>query len=167
MGELLETVDATARAEDGPARDQVLIRHPLQPFDPRNFDAGALVRGTTWSFDPVTLEGARALSRPRSDRAPFLERALAPRAGRVVELEDLVRFVEHPVRAFLRQRLGISLRGGADEVQDGLQVELDGLERWGVGQRLLEALLAGSTAIPRSRPRSPGGRCRPGCSACR
>jgi len=150
VGELLDTVDATARGEDGPARDRILIRHPLQPFDPRNFDDGALVPGTTWSFDPVTLEGARALSAPRSGRAPFLALPLPPRAGRVVELEDLVRFVEHPVRAFLRQRLGISLRGGADEVQDALLVELDGLERWGVGQRLLEALLAGvdgNTAI--------------------
>jgi exodeoxyribonuclease V gamma subunit len=150
VGELLDTIDATARAEGGPARSQVLVRHPLQPFDPRNFDADALVRGRTWSFDPVTLEGARALNGPRSSPPPFLSRPLPARDGRVIELEDLVRFVEHPVRAFLRQRLGISLRRGADEIEDGLAVELDGLQRWAVGQRLLEARLAGvdgNTAI--------------------
>ncbi|HEY1565531.1 MAG TPA: hypothetical protein VGF68_00875, partial [Solirubrobacteraceae bacterium] len=61
----------------------------------------------------------------------------------VVELSDLVRFVEHPVRAFLRQRLGISLYSADDDVEDELSVELDGLQRWGVGQRLLEARLRG------------------------
>ena len=61
----------------------------------------------------------------------------------MLELDDLVRFVEHPVRAFLRQRLGIALRDGADEIEDGLPVELDGLGQWGVGQRLLESCLAG------------------------
>jgi exodeoxyribonuclease V gamma subunit len=61
----------------------------------------------------------------------------------VVELTDLVRFVEHPVRAFMRQRLGISLYSAADEIEDELSVELDGLQRWGVGQRLLEARLRG------------------------
>ncbi|MGI8505528.1 MAG: exodeoxyribonuclease V subunit gamma [Solirubrobacteraceae bacterium] len=150
VGELLDTIDATARCADRAARGQVLVCHPLQPFDPRNFDPGALVRGRAWSFDRVTLDGARALSAPRSSRAPFLARPLTPRGGRVIELEELVRFVEHPVRAFLRQRLGISLRGRTDEIEDGLSVELDGLGRWGVGQRLLDARLAGldgNTAI--------------------
>jgi exodeoxyribonuclease V gamma subunit len=44
---------------------------------------------------------------------------------------------------FLRRRLSISLSEVADEIDDALPVELDGLERWGVGQRMLEARLAG------------------------
>ena len=150
VGELLDTIDATVRREDGDARAQVLVRHPLQPFDPRNFEAQALMTDRTWSFDGVTLEGARALIAPRATERPFLEDRLPPRSGRVIELADLVRFVEHPVRAFLRQRLGISLRGGVDEIEDGLPVELDPLQRWAVGQRLLGALRAGvdgNTAI--------------------
>ncbi|HEY2005832.1 MAG TPA: exodeoxyribonuclease V subunit gamma, partial [Solirubrobacteraceae bacterium] len=125
------------------ATDQVLIHHPLQPFDPRNFESGALVGADAWSFDRVTLQGAQALSSPRNAPPPFLAKPLPPKGGSVIELEDLVRFVEYPVRAFLRQRLGISLGGASEEIADGLPVELDGLERWGVGQRLLEARLAG------------------------
>ncbi len=55
-----------------------------------------------------------------------------------------MRFVEHPVRAFLRQRLGISVGDFSDEIADALPVELDDLEKWGVGQRLLDAQLAGA-----------------------
>jgi exodeoxyribonuclease V gamma subunit len=143
VAELLDIVEATVRLDGGCAGDRVVIRHPLQPFDPRNFSSGALVPDRRWSFDPVTLEGARALERPRVPSPPFLSAPLPPRGDRVIELSDLVRFVEHPVRAFLRQRLGISLWGGSDEIEDALPVELTGLGRWGVGQRLLEARLAG------------------------
>ena len=80
----------------------------------------------------MTLEGARALAAAAPAR-PFLEAPLPPRARGPVELDDLVRFVEHPVRAFLRQRLGISVGDYSDEVGDALPVELDALERWGVG----------------------------------
>jgi len=120
-----------------------VVRHPLQPFDPRNFIAGDIAGPEPWSFDPAALAGARALAGPRSEPRPFLPSPLPQHPRTVVELADLVRFVEHPVRAFMRQRLGISLYSAADEIEDELSVELDGLQRWGVGQRLLESRLRG------------------------
>jgi exodeoxyribonuclease V gamma subunit len=145
VGELLDVVDATARGEeDAPARSQVLVQHPLQPFDPRNFTTGALVPETTWGFDRITLAGARAMTAPRTAPAPFLEHPLPDAAPALVALDDLVRFVEHPVRAFLRQRLDIRLGDFEDEVADSLSVELDRLEQSGVGRRLLDARLAGA-----------------------
>jgi exodeoxyribonuclease V gamma subunit len=143
VGELLDTVDATARRDAGPAHEQVVVHHPLQPFDPRNFVSGGLVPETTWSFDPVALEGAQALVAPRSAPAPLLDGPLPALDADVVELDDLVRFVERPVRAFLRQRLRISLTDFSEETEDGLRIELDGLQRWQVGERLLQARLAG------------------------
>ena len=123
VGELLDVVGR-----------EVVVRHPLQPFDPRNFP---------WSFDAVALEGARALTRERRGRGPFLAERLPPRVQPVIEIDDLVRFVQHPVRAFLRQRLGIGVREYDDEIEDDLAVELDGLGKWAVGERLVESLLAG------------------------
>ena len=55
-----------------------------------------------------------------------------------------MRFVERPARAFLRQRLDISVADYSDEVADALSVELGGLEEWGVGNRIVEGLLAGA-----------------------
>ncbi len=146
VNELLDVVDRTVRTDgDGGARDCVVVRHPLQPFDTRNFLPGALVGDRTWSFDPVTLQGARALEAERDPAAEFLPGPLPPRPPGLVELNDLVRFVERPARAFLRQRLDISVADYSDEVADALSVELDGLGEWGVGNRIVEGLLAGAS----------------------
>ena len=143
VGELLDAIDRTARADQGQARDRVIVRHPLQPFDPRNFVAGELVPAIPWGFDQTAMDGAIALSGQRSETPPFLAAPLPPLAASRLALDDLVHFAERPVRAFMRQRLGISVSTPDDEIDDALPVELDHLELWGIGQRLLEGTLAG------------------------
>jgi exodeoxyribonuclease V gamma subunit len=137
VGELLDSL--------GPAaRERVVVHHPLQPFDPRNFTPDGLLPGTPWSFDPVTLRGARALVGERAPGQPFLADPLPPMPSTgVIELDALVKFVQHPVKAFLRQRLGISLGDFTQDVADAMPVELFGLDAWAVGERVLEARLAG------------------------
>ncbi len=116
----------------------VVTRHPLQPFDPGNFSAEA-----PRSFDATMLAGARALRGPRRARPPLLPDRLPALHEPVIELEELVRFADHPVRRFLRRRLGVEVRDFNEEVADGLSIELDHLEQWGIGDRLLRARLAG------------------------
>ena len=147
VGELLDVAERTVRHDSGCAREALVIQHPLQAFDPRNFTAGKLLAGEPWGFDPQALAGARALSGHRVPRGPFLPAPLPPRNETVVELAALVRFAEHPVRALLRDRLGISVSDYSDEVQDAMPVELDPLEEWGVGQRLLDGVLAGGDRL--------------------
>ncbi len=146
VGELLDAIDRTVRTADGtPARERITVRHPLQPFDPRNFTPGRLTPDQSFGFDSVTLAGARALAEDRHARPRFLPQPLDPLPDTVVELDDLVRFVEHPARAFLRRRLGVSLSERDDEVHDGLPIDLDHLEQWAIGDRILRARLAGRT----------------------
>ena len=141
LSELLDVVDRTAvtRAGDD-ATSIVVTRHPLQPFDPR-----AHRHPRPWAFDRVHLAGARAVTGGRMARPPFLGAPLEPLppADGVVALDDLVRFVQHPVREFLRQRLGLNVWEDDDELDDAIPVELDDLERWGIGQRIVERLIAG------------------------
>jgi exodeoxyribonuclease V gamma subunit len=144
--ELLDVIDATAPTADGrPAR--TLIRHeqPLHPSDRRCFESGRLGSDGPWSFEPLQLAGALAASQPRTVPGPFLRGALPPPGADdgILLLDDLVAFVQHPTRAFLRQRLGLSLRVDDDRPVDALPVELDGLGVWSIGDRLLTALLAG------------------------
>ncbi|WP_018330480.1 exodeoxyribonuclease V subunit gamma [Actinomycetospora chiangmaiensis] len=140
VGELLDTLDATARIGGRPAREHVVRRHPLQPFAPGNFrTAGA----RPFSFDAGALDGARSLVSGRRIRPVFLEGPLPARAGPEVDLADLVKFVEHPVRAFLRQRLSLIARGEEEEPDEALPVAPDSLATWAIGERLLADRLAG------------------------
>jgi exodeoxyribonuclease V gamma subunit len=134
VGELLDVIERTAPGKD------ITTVHPLQPFDPRNFHPDAPL-----SFDTITLQGAKALTSDRQPRPPFLDGPLPPSDAQVLELDDLIRFVEHPARAFLRQRLGVRLTENDDELKDALPIDLDGLEQWAVGTRMLKARLQGAT----------------------
>jgi exodeoxyribonuclease V gamma subunit len=145
LGELLDVVDRTACFSDvAMTRARVIVEHPLQPFDLRNFEEGALAPERTWSFDRVALGGARALSGGQLAVPPFLAEPLPREEESIVELDRLVRFLQHPVRAFLRQRLGIGGGVGDDDIRDAMSIELDALQRWSVGERLLDARLAGA-----------------------
>ena len=171
VGELLDAIDATVRCRAAAARaaSRWSIRHPLQPFDPRNFTAGddrrrgaVELRSRSRSTAPGRWPG-RA-----SDRRPFLDGPLARRARR----GGRARLTSC---ASSSTRCGPSCASGsgsactrrADEIEDELSVELDGLERWGVGQRLLEARLRGIDERTAIRPRSRAGRCRPASWASR
>lgn len=146
VAELLDTIDRTMRAPAGFTlpRDLVLAQHPLQSFDSRNFQSGALGANGPWGFSQVDLEGARALVGPRRSTSPFLDSPLPAQGDRVISLESLVGFVKSPVQWFLRERMGIYVNGSRDEVEDRLPIELSSLEEWGFGDRLLRALLDGA-----------------------
>jgi exodeoxyribonuclease V gamma subunit len=170
LAELLDAVDRTVRV-GGPGcrpRDRVVVAHPLQPFDERNFTPETLTGDGPFSFDAVHLQGARARCAARRKPPPFLSGLLDPPAAKVIPLDSLVRFVEHPVRAFLRQRLFLDPPSDLEDVvkdvvKDDIPVSLDGLEKWVVGDRLLQARLEGlsmeaACAAERARGVLPPGR---------
>ncbi len=147
VGELLDVIDHTVRGvrKEGRARDRIVIAHPLQPFDPRNFERGALLPDRPWSFDTLHLAGAAAALSPRLRRPPFLEQPLPPFESDAIGLDQLERFLRHPVRAFLRERLNVSLRSRTRDFEDAIPIELDALERWQVADRVLQAQLDGAS----------------------
>jgi exodeoxyribonuclease V gamma subunit len=136
LGELLDVVALTC-GED------ITKRHPLQPFAPRNVDAAA-----PFSFDPAALRGARAaVSGSRADLL-LLERPLPALEPVDIDLDDLIAFAQHPIQAFLRQRLGIRVPDPEDDddVLDHLDTQLKGLATWDIGERMLVARLRGVEA---------------------
>ena len=163
IAELLDVIDATAHPDsDGnPARSRVVTEHPLQPFDSRNFVVGALVPASAWSHDRVQLAGALA-SVSQSPARGWPDERLPPLEDKVVQLDDLVAFVEHPVRSFLRKRLGLYPRRANDALDDDIPIDLEPLAKWAVGDRMLRAALDGlgterAAALERARGFLPPG----------
>ena len=158
LGEILDAADRTTAA---PVRDQILTRHPLQPYDARNFKAGdpgadlaewrdGALSGPVrrpFSFDTAALAGARASWGKRHDPPPLLVNPLEPPPKDDVSLADLKAFFLHPVRSFLRGRLDVSTPFEPDELADAIPVTLNDLEKWQVGDHLLREVLAGQDPV--------------------
>jgi exodeoxyribonuclease V gamma subunit len=146
IGELLDALDLTARTETGrPVRCAITVRHPLQPFDPRNFQPGKLGDLGPLSFDRSALRGVRAVTADRPPPAAIFDRAplpAVPESG-LMALADLLRFYAHPVRALLRERGGLFLREDPEQPDEQIPAALQGLERWSVGDRMLRLHLQG------------------------
>ncbi len=143
LGELLDALDRTT---DAPVRSQVVVSHPLQGFDLRNVEPGRLgtPAGTPFTFDQQMLRAAAVTTRARSSQPPFLDRPLTEPANRSgtddIALDDLVRFFRDPVKGFFRA-LDLTLPWDVDAVSDAMPVEIDQLETWGVGDRMLADML--------------------------
>ncbi|WP_369055467.1 exodeoxyribonuclease V subunit gamma [Kineococcus terrestris] len=147
VGELLDALDACATVPGGRVRDRVLVQHPLQPTDPRNFVPGALGADRAVSFDTAAHAGARAAQLPPRPVPALLPAALPPPGEdelRDLDLDALVQFWQHPVRGLLRQRLEVGAAAREEGPEDALPVALDGLREWAVGDRVLRARLAGT-----------------------
>jgi exodeoxyribonuclease V gamma subunit len=148
VDELLDMVDRTVAVADGRPRDHVTTRHPLTDHDARNFTtAGADAAPAPWGFDTAALAAARARVGERTPPRPFIATPLPDPPGDTVALEDLVDFLTHPSRAFVRQRLGLSLPGDdAEPASEAIPSTLRGLDAWRVGDAIVQAWLDGEDA---------------------
>lgn len=145
VSELIETAEQVL---DRPAGPGVVHRHTLHAFDARNFraDDGRRPR----SYDTALLAGARALNAlsaggGRGDPPPLLRDAVLPPAdpSADIDLADLIDFFDKPTERFVRQRLGAMLPGHEESHPEQLDVDLDGLQAWKIGNRYVNSLLGG------------------------
>ena len=141
LAELLDTLDMTTPDK---VRSRIVVRHPLQPFDIRNVIPGELVPGTPFSFDPTVLRAARVSVGERGEHPKFISGPLPPPPVGDVVLADLVGFFKDPVKGFFRA-LEYTLPRDVDGVEDAMPVDINALEEWTVGDRMLGDILRDMT----------------------
>lgn len=104
VSELLDHLGGRLGLDPAACEARFVTRHPLQPFSRRYFD------GQLFSYSSEQQGIAAALSRDLPFKGLFGEEgALATAPVTSIDLDDLIRFFEHPVRSLLRNRLGLYL----------------------------------------------------------
>ena len=139
LDELLDALDATTPT---PVRRRIVTHHPLQPFDRKNVIPGELVPGKSFTFDPTALAAAEAATGKRRAPQRFFTNPLPAPPKADVALADLLDFFKDPVKGFFRA-LDCTLPWDVDEISDAMPVEIDPLEAWTVGDRMLHDMLRG------------------------
>lgn len=142
LAELLDALDMTTSEQ---VRPRIVVEHPLQPFDIRNVERGRLVPGVPFSFDPVVLRAARTAHGERAQQPKFIGHPLPPPADDPppdLVVADLVAFFKNPVRGFFRA-LEYTLPAEVDGVEDAMPVDIDALQEWTAGDRMLRDILSG------------------------
>ncbi len=122
-------------------RQRLITEHPLQPFSQRYFDGHDR---KLFSFRGDLCRGAESARSDRHRPTPIFEGRLpaieaAPRFG----LRDLLQFVSAPQQYLFERRLGLYLREDNAEVLDREPIELSALEKYSVGNFLLQLALEG------------------------
>jgi exodeoxyribonuclease V gamma subunit len=152
------------------ARQCLSVEHPLQPFSLVYFVPDADPRRRSFNVEycealrqrlaatPAAPEPVATVAPYADDdtddadtawepRARFFESALgeAGEEFREVTLDHLARFFRNPCRYLLRERLGIALPRGDEELQDEEPFVPDFAARRDLAERMLPSLLAGGS----------------------
>lgn len=142
VSQLMEHLDDGWRCRTGGSVSQALTCvHPLQPFSRRYFEAGT-------ASGPQALFTYAAEWRSRQSPAAPAVSALAPRPSESsLDLAVLVRFLRHPVKAFLQQRLQVGFELDAPQADESEPYALDALQEWQLRQTLLDGVQRSHGAV--------------------
>lgn len=140
VSELLDFLDSTSATAE-----QRITSHALHAFSPTYFGERP-EDPRFFSHAAALCKGAQSMRAPSTELPPFVRAPLPPvqlEGSRAVNLDALVRFFEHPVRAFMNERLGVFLGRDLTPLEDREPLTFDPLERWKLGTELLDRMRAG------------------------
>lgn len=124
------------------SEDAVALRtteHPLQPFSRRYFEGKELF---TYAREWRAAHGATPAAHGKAAALPPLEPG-----GAVLTMAQLASFLKKPVRAFFRERLGVSFDEQDEAADDDEAFVVKGLDRY----QLLDELIAEAPAATGNR----------------
>lgn len=146
VSELLDTIVRGFRDAAGGEDivDQIVTRHPLQPFSHRYFTGDPKL----FSYSRHLAEASRLTGRGEGMPGPLIAGELPEPDDewRRVEYGQLIGFLVNPSRYLLRQRLGIELEQDTEILKTREPFILDALERYGLRSRMLSLRLEGMAA---------------------
>lgn len=134
----------------GVKREQLICKHPLQPFDPRYFnvieshaDDNNSSKPRLFSYATDWVDAARHYQLPLAKKVAFdfsvLDARPAP-APRDIGIDDLLDWAAHPSRYLLRNRFGVELARVDEQAADEENFSIDALLRYQLAQQSIVAV---------------------------
>ena len=140
VSEFMEYLDSAFSLKDYKAKisEQLLTRHPLQPFSPDNYRDELGPPSFNRSWLPATTEAPVLFYQ----KELFLEDASANDvADTTIALPDLLSFWRHPARYFLGTRLGMSLGLQETDPTEEEPFALDALQNYLLAEDIISRSL--------------------------
>lgn len=131
--ELIDVICRSVGLADG---DSLVLRHPLNGFDPRYFDRQGDSRFFSYSRS-ACQKAVRMIEGKHIDR-PFFTAAPADTGPAAIDARELIRFLSAPLTYFMRHHLGILLDREEAPAQDREPDALDGLAAYELGALLTD-----------------------------
>ncbi len=119
-------------ASEARVKAHITHLHTRMPFDVANFQ-----EDENKSYAREWLAAAGQQGEAHSD---FIQPLTAPPIDSL-PFDQLLRFWQHPVRAFFQQRLRVNFRAEEDDIPDDEPFTLEGLSRYQLNQQLLNTLI--------------------------
>lgn len=142
VAELLDYINRAWQTDSKQtAGEQLTVEYPLQPFSRHCFDGTPNINSYSDVWLPATGSPVEDvfISKPLPQLEPDLQQ---------VDIDQLVRFWNHPVRFFLEHRLGLHLRMDNDLLPESEAFSLDPLEQYLLAREITTTLLAGENPLP-------------------
>ena len=119
-------------ASERRVKEHITQLHTRMPFDAANFLAN--------EDQSYAREWLAAASQQGEAHGAFIQPLPVPDIDHL-PFEQLLRFWQHPVRAFFQQRLRVNFRSEESEIPDDEPFTLEGLSRYQLNQQLLNTLI--------------------------
>ncbi len=139
VSELIDYIDQgweTPEAQAG--GQQLIIEYPLQPFAHNCFDGSSQFA----SYAELWLPAPERSKRSEPTRFINQSKPLSPLLITEIDIAQLVRFWQHPVRFFLEQRLGMRLIQYDGPLPESELFDHDNLQKYNLTRDIMTRLLA-------------------------
>lgn len=136
VSELVDVVRVTAGHD-------VVVRHPRQAFDERNFMAGSGGAGPGFDASMLAAATVRRTAAPASGLWPLLDQQIPV----AVTIDQLVESCVRPARTYVRQRLDLRLPRRVEDGSTDIPLMAEALDQWKLAMDLIAMARVNATEI--------------------
>jgi len=131
ISELLEVLENSYQMQN------VITRHPLQPFSRRYFSENT----DHFSFSQTDYETMLALSAEKTEPKKWWHGTLESKIPEVIDINDLFSFFRQPQHYFLKQQLDIRLKNTEADIEEREPFIINTLDAYAINQQWIDHAL--------------------------